>query len=354
MKVPEPRKLSSGKWFIQLRLGGQSVSVSNFDKASCIREARAIKAEYLAGKRIPEKEETPALTLTKAIDGYIEAKSNTLSPSTIRGYRAIQRNRFKTTMPRQLNQIKASEWQGIVNEEAAHASPKSLRNAFFFVKTVVRFSTGAVLPAISMPGAIPKPKEFLSPEEIPVFVAAIKNHRLAVPALLALSSMRSSEIAALRWENIPENPDFIRVAGAMVRGENGMTLKPQNKNATSARLVPILIPELKEAIQRNRKPEGFILAITPNRFRDQINAVCVANGLPRVGIHGLRHSFASLAYHLQMPEKIAMEIGGWADAGTMHKIYTHIAQSDIERYRKAIGDFYSGNANKNANESQND
>lgn len=350
MKVPEPRKLSSGKWFIQMRLSGQSVTVSNFDKAACIREARAIKAEYQAGKRLPQKA-APAPTLKSAIDSYIKAKSNTLSPSTIRGYRAIQRNNFKTTMPRQLDQIKDSEWQIIVNDEATKCSPKTLRNAYFLVKTAVKFSTGLELPAVSMPGTIPAHKAFLTPDQIKIFVKAIKDHRYAVPALLALSSLRSSEIAALRWENIPEDPDFIQVSGAVVRDEHDKpTFKQQNKNVTSARMVPVLIPELKAAIKRDRKPDGPVLAVTPNRFRDRINDVCVENGLPKVGIHGLRHSFASLAYHLQMPEKIAMEIGGWADAGTMHRIYTHIAQSDIERYRKAIGSFYEeDNANKNAN-----
>lgn len=345
MKVPEPRKLSSGKWFIQLRLGGQSVTVSNFDKAACVREARAIKAEYQAGKRI-QKEEAPVLTLTAAIDAYIDAKNNTLSPSTIRGYRSIQRNNFTATMPRQLDQIKEKEWQLIVNDEAARCSPKSLRNAYFLVKTAVKYATGKDLPTVTMPGAIPARKEFLTPDQIKIFVAAIKDHRYAVPALLALSSLRSSEIAALRWENIPEDPEFIRVSGAVVRDEHDRPqFKQQNKNATSARLVPVLIPELKEAIKRDRKPEGPVLAVTPNRFRDRVNDVCAENGLPKVGIHGLRHSFASLAYHLQMPEKIAMEIGGWADAGTMHRIYTHIAQADIERYRKAIGSFYEQNAN---------
>lgn len=357
MKVPEPRKLASGKWFIQLRLGGQSVSVSNFDKNACVREARAIKAEYLAGKREPSAPEPPppAPTLTKAIDDYITAKSNTLSPSTIRSYRVMQRNSFKTTMLRRLDQIQPTEWQGIVNEEASRLSPKSLRNAFFFVKSVVLFATGEHLPAVSLPGAIPAKKEFLTPEQIKTFVRAVKDDSIAVPALLALSSLRSSEIAALRWEDIAQQPDFIRVSGAIVRDELGHpVLKKQNKNATSARMVPILIPELKSAIERDRKPEGPVLEFTPNRFRDRVNRICARNGLPPVGVHGLRHSFASLAYHLRMPEKIAMEIGGWADSGTMHRIYTHIAQSDIERYRKAIGDFYSAATDENANKNAND
>lgn len=351
MNVPKARKLPSGSWFIQLRLGGESIPVTAATEMACIREARAIKAEFQAGKRTAKKE-APPLTLTAAIDEYIKSKSNTLSPSTIRGYRAIQRNNFKTTMPRQINQIKPAEWQGIINDEAARCSPKTLRNAWFLVKTVVRFSTGEQLPSVSMPGSVPAHKAFLTPDQIKVFVQAIKDHRYAVPALLALSSLRMSEIAALRWENIPEDPDFIQVSGAVVRDEHDKpTFKKQNKNATSARMVPVLIPELKAAIKRDRQPEGPVLTITPNRFRDRVNDVCEENGLPKVGIHGLRHSFASLAYHLQMPEKIAMEIGGWADAGTMHRIYTHIAQSDIERYRKAIGEFYeSVNANKNANE----
>lgn len=350
MIVPKAKKLPSGNWFIRLRLGGESIPVTTATESSCIREARAIKAEFLAGRRVSKKE-APPVTLTAAIDEYIKAKSNTLSPSTIRGYKAIQRNNFKTTMPRQLSEIKPSEWQIIVNDEATRCSPKTLRNAFFLVKTVVRFSTGEQLPAVSMPGAVPARKEFLTPEQIKIFVQAIKDHRYAVPALLALSSLRLSEIAALRWENIPEDPDFIHVSGAVVRDEHDKPIfKKQNKNATSARMVPVLIPELKAAIKRDRQPDGPVLAITPNRFRDRINDVCAANGLPKVGIHGLRHSFASLAYHLQMPEKIAMEIGGWADAGTMHRIYTHIAQSDIERYKRAIGQFYEGeNANENAN-----
>ena len=55
MKVPEPRKLKSGTWFIQMRLGGESVPVSAATRTECIRQAEKIKADYRNGKRPSRK-----------------------------------------------------------------------------------------------------------------------------------------------------------------------------------------------------------------------------------------------------------------------------------------------------------
>lgn len=346
MKVPEPRKLSSGKWFIQLRLGGESISVSDYSKKECIKRAQLIKAEHLAGKRQQAEEPPPeAPTLREAVDSYIGKRSNTLSPSTIRGYRIIQRHRFQEEMPRRLDQIADSEWQGIINREAGTCSPKTLKNAWGFLRSVVEDETGRYPPVVKLPAIAPPDKPFLTPEQIRVFVSAISETPFAVPALLALSSLRISEIEALDWKNIPPKPEFIRVAGAVVRNEDNQKVrKDQNKNVTSTRNVPIMIPELAKALERERRAEGRVMPYGQDCLRRGIRRVCRDCGLPDVGVHGLRHSFASLAYHLQIPEKIAMEIGGWADATTMHKIYTHIAKSDIKRYQTAMTQFYSGSS----------
>lgn len=87
---------------------------------------------------------------------------------------------------------------------------------------------------------------------------------------------------------------------------------------------------------------------SPNTIWSQINRVCKGAGLPLVGVHGLRHSFASLAHHIGLPEKEAMLIGGWEDAQTMHKIYTHIADADRVKAENMMAAFYK-NANENAN-----
>ncbi len=197
------------------------------------------------------------------------------------------------------------------------------------------------LPAVHLSQAVRSNTAFLAPEEIKKFIAVIKeDQEFAVPALLALSSLRMSEIAALRWEDIPEKPEFIRVRGSVVKDENNCYVnKKQNKNISSARNVPILIPELQAVIARDRKLRGPVLK-GQNRFRKAVRRACCTAGVTDVTVHGLRHSFATLAYHLRIPEKITMEIGGWADSGTMNRIYTHIAKSDFNRYRDLFGDFY--------------
>lgn len=358
MKTPKPRKLPSGNWFIQLRIGGESIPVTAATAKDCTREAAAIKAEWLARKRLPEKpdEPTQALTMTASIDEYIKRKSRTLSPSTIRGYRAIQKHRFQTVMQRPVDGIQDSEWQALINAEMAQASPKTVVNAFKFLRTVIRQQTGHEIPlnGLTLPSVPPADTAFLTADEIPKFVDTIKDSRVAVAALLALSSLRISEISALSWENIPAHPTFIKVSGAVVRGsDTAWVKKKQNKNRTSTRSVPILIPELSEAIERLRKPSGPVMDYDQDTLRVEVHKACQRAKITDVTVHGLRHSFASLAYHLQVPEKIAMEIGGWSDPGTMHKIYTHIAQSDIARYQTAMADFYSKKKDKNANENAN-
>lgn len=242
--------------------------------------------------------------------------------------------------------IKSSEYQGIVNAEAALCAPKTLKNAWGFVRTIINEATGEYPPDVMLPARAPNTQGFLTPTQIRTFVGAVSPTKYCIPALLALSSLRISEIEALRWEDIPKDLKLIRVAGAVVLDENNNRVrKAANKTASSTRSVPVMIPELKAALKRERQMHGPVMTISQNSLRYGIKKICEANDLPNVGIHGLRHSFASLAYHLQIPEMIAAEIGGWSDTATMHRIYTHIAREDVAHYQTAMEKWY-----KNANE----
>ena len=339
MYIPEPKETPSG-WRIQLRINGQSIPVLADTPKECKRQAALIKAQaQAAGKPVKKCD----LTLSQAIDAYIAERSNTLSPSTVRGYRIIQRTRFQSTMPRVLSRISPSEWRGIVNDELGIVSRKTVKNAWAFIKSVLSAQGIDVDNAVKV--SQPRKKRdanWLEPDEIKKFVAAAADDPLCVPMLLALMSMRISEIDALRWENIPPHPEFIRTSGVRIMDEHHhwVTLA-EHKTIESDRSVPLLIPELRAAIERDRKPSGKLLDIHQNTLRSAVERTCARAGVKRVTVHQLRHSFASLSAHLRIPAEISMEIGGWNNDKIMKEIYTHIARSDIDRYKNEMWNFYN-------------
>lgn len=356
MKTPKARKLPSGTWRIQLRLGGESINVNARTEKECVRLAQITKAEYLAGKRQaplesePEAEKLP--TLRDAIDGYISGRKNALSPSTVRGYQTIRDTRFGTLMDRSLSDITDKEWIDTCQNEAKLCAPKTLKNAWAFLRSVCKYSTGQDLPECRLPQIAPNDSTFLDADQIKIFIPAVHGDPCEIPFLLALSSLRRSELLALRWENVDLKHHRILVKGAAVYGpDQKLVQKPTNKNRSSTRWVPILIPELEAALASVKQPEGLVVTRSADNIRVRLQQICRDNNLPVLTIHGLRHSFASLAYHLGVPEKITMEIGGWSDDRTMRKIYTHIAQSDMTRYETVFRGFFEKNAHKNAHTS---
>ena len=160
--------------------------------------------------------------------------------------------------------------------------------------------------------------------------------------MLGLSSMRRSEILALRWENVDLKNRLIHIKGAAVfNSDNVLVHKKTNKNKSSSRTIPIMMDELYCALEREKQKSGLVCTTHPNVLKDRINSICKRNDLPLVGVHGLRHSFASLSKKLGMPEQLTMSLGGWSDYNTMRKIYTHISQKDAESYKNAMAAFYN-------------
>ena len=345
MKIPKAKQLPSGSWFCRVRVDGKDVGITRPTEKEAVAEAMAVKAGIVEAKKSGKK------TLTDAIDDYIDARKNVVSPSTIRGYRAIQKGRFKAAMRLDLYAATVDQWQRAVSTEARLCSAKTLTNAWRFVSSVIFEATGQRI-TVRLPQVVANERPFLEPEQIPVFVAAVRGTSVEIPALLALSSLRRSEFMALRWSDVDLGHGVIHVSGAAVYGPDGkLVRKNETKNKSSRRTVPI-IPPLRAAFESASREGELVVNMAPNAIMLHINRICKRNGLPEVGLHGLRHSFASLAYHLGMPEKVAMEIGGWSNDQTMRRIYTHISKRDIADHAAAFVGFFDQNGNENGNEVQ--
>lgn len=348
MKIPKAKQLPSGAWFCRVRIDGQDISITRNTEREAVAEAMAVKAGIKDVEKRPKKK-----TLTAAIDDYIEARQNILSPSTIRGYRIIQNNRFQSMMMKDVFSVTQDQWQRAVNLESKRLNAKTLTNSWRFLSSVICEATGEQLK-IRLPQIVSNERPWLTPDQIPVFVKAIQGESIEIPALLALSSLRCSELLNLRWKDIDFEKGVLRVNGAAVCDEDGNLIhRQETKNITSRRVVPI-IPPLRDALNGVAYRGEYVVNMTANGIYKHINRICSENGLPQVGIHGLRHSFASLAFNLGMPEKVAMQIGGWANDQTMRRIYTHLAQDQIADCSQDFVNFFAASQIENGNENDNE
>ena len=305
MLIPKAKKLMSGEYVIRLRLNGETRIVRGKSLRKVQQDASLAKSQMLSGKRQIYK------TVNQAIDEYIEKRTSVLSPATIRGYRTIQRTRFHDVIQSPLT----IDWQNIINQEARYCSPKTLKNAWGLIASVL--AENGVPQKVRLPQIRPNERPFLQPEEIPRFLDAIKGDLVERQALLALHGLRRSEVLAIGEGDIKDGR--IIVHAALVPDEHGQYQRKTTKTLKSNRVVPVLIPRLEEL------PYNEVCAETIFRH---VNRACRNAGLPEVGLHGLRHTFASLCYSLRLSELETQRLGGWSDSATMRRIYTHLAERD--------------------------
>lgn len=332
MKVPSARRLASGEYFIQLRLNGVSVPVKGRTEKEAKRTAELIKAQHRAGKWQAQRSQGNP-TLSEAIDAYIDERDSVLSPSTVRGYRTIQHHRFVDVMDKPIGGVK--NWQAVVNNEAKVASPKTVKNAWGFIKSVLAHNG---INAEVMTPQVPRTERgFLQPEEIQPFLAMIRGTNIELAAILALHGLRRSELLALSKSSIKNG--YITVRGAVVPDiTHRYHEKKTNKNNTSTRTVPVIIPRLNELVEQC--PTDKLVTMHPDALARRVNSLCRQHGFPEVGIHGLRHTFASLCYSQRLSEMETMRLGGWSDPGTMRKIYTHLAERDKRESEVKLQNFF--------------
>lgn len=343
MKVPKARKLKSGSWFIQLRLDGESIPVTANTEQECIRRAELIKAEYRNGKRIERNKAASEKTLRQLCEEYTTKCAATISPATLRAYEAYTRSRFALWMDKPVKSIK---WQKMIDAELNDVSAKYVKNAWSLCKSALK-SAGLEVPEVRLAPVEVNEIPFLQPEEIPLFCAAVKGRKYEIPVLLELHGLRLSEARALTWDLVDLKRETITVKGARVRGPKGEVNKKTNKNETSTRTVPILIPQLLEALKAAKPEDGGegvrICSQDGSTLLEDVKRACRYAGVTETTNHGLRHSFASLCYFLRdkgVSERQCMSWAGWKDYHTMHKIYIRLAATAEVEAAKAVKAFF--------------
>ena len=310
--VPEPVKRAdyySGR----ITVDGKKITVKGKTRKEYYQNVQEIK-KGAAPKDYP--------TLAKAIQNYIDININVLSPSTIRGYTFIKKTRFKDYQDKKLDTI---NYQQMINECAKEYKPKTVKNSWGLVSAACK-NAGFNPPEINLPAVPVSKTDYLDHKQIKTFLAAIKGDDAEVAALLELHSLRLSELLHLEVEDIKN--DSIHVHGARVRNKDGKLIdKETNKNRTSTRDIPVIIPRLTEILPK----DGKAVTLGAETIRQHLKRICEANGLPIVSIHDLRRSFATLAAYLKWQEETICAVGGWKQGSpVVHQIYIKVSDKAIK------------------------
>lgn len=338
MKIPKIRKLDSGTYFCQLRLGGQSISVTGKTEAECANNALLIKAKHKTGEKkvVKVKDEK---TLNDIITAYITKYEKVLSPATIRGYESSRKNRFKDYMDKPVSTI---DFQKMINDELEIRSEHTVKNGWGLISSSLK-NAKIPVPSVKLAQVPVNELPFLDTKELKKFLKAAEGDKAEIEMLLELHGLRESEcMYVVRHNGIDLKHNVINIKGAYVPDKNHKYVeKKTNKTKKSTRTMPIMIPRLvtvyKDHIDNN-KP---IKTHSASALLSHVKKCCKRAGITVVGNHGLRRSLASLAYSKGIPERQIMQWCGWSDYQTMHRFYVKLSMMDAEKHKNAVTDFFT-------------
>ena len=146
-----------------------------------------------------------------------------------------------------------------------------------------------------------------------------------------LQGLRKGELLALR----PNDFDFAN--NTLRIDESFDPLHPcdlQTKNQTSNRTMPMFGLTKQVLLKyRNADPNKRIYDLTDWVLSRKITKLLKQNGLPRLTVHELRHTFISRCHEKGIDEMIVQKWVGHAIGSRMTKaVYTHVADDTERRY----------------------
>ncbi len=199
---------------------------------------------------------------------------------------------------------------------------------------------------VKAPKASSKEMRPLSAPEAGRLLEAARGDRLEAFYVLAIhTGMRRGELLGLKWEDVDLDTSTVRVRRTLTRTGNGRGLAlGETKTGTGRRTIR-MTPRAAEALKRHRvrqaeeklaaggvyEDRGLVFAgetgnlINPSNLRQRSFAALLEKAeLPRVTLHDLRHTCASLLFQQNVHPKIVQELLGHASVAITLDTYSHM------------------------------
>lgn len=331
------QQLPSGNWRILFYVDNIDGSRTRKSLTAPTRwEAEKMAAEY--------SDSTKRMTVAEALDGYIALKKNVLSPSTIYGYGVIRRNRLQSIMKIEIHKLNSISMQKAINEDAMSVSRKSINEAKNLVVSALKLYGVKLELNVTMPPKKPKIKELPTPQQV---IQMVRGTDIELPCLLALwLSLRMSEVRGLQFGDLKDG--ILTIRRSKLRLGSNDVVREVNKTYKSTRqlALPQYLINLIQAVPHNSSKD-FIVPQHYQFVTKHLKKLADQNGYT-LTFHDLRHLNASVMLMLGVPDKYAMERGGWSTPNTLKNVYQHTFSEERKNIDRKINDFFEDVLNDSA------
>jgi len=277
-----------------------------------------------------------AMILSEMVKSWIDRRALNLAPSTIYGYRTLLRKYIEPTTAGSLDagELDEDDMIDLLRPliDAGHTRQAQLLQILVsaVLKDAVRRRVLAFNPmdGVEHIRHHSKHTDWLTVDQARQLLRVSQDNGdpLFIAWLLMLCcGLRRGEVLGLRWSDIDWGRALLHVERQKIT-IGGRLIVSRPKSSASVREIP-LDSHLLALLRLRRCGEGDILSgVTETRLHEGLDRALIAAGLPRVTLHGLRHSMAAVAAGEGVPIKILQGLMGHAHYTTTADIYAHVDQ----------------------------
>ncbi len=298
-----------------------------------------------------------SMRLGEYLEEWLAGQRTQLRETTLRSYeiairriaKRIGRVKLQALTPLQIEKFYADALaEG--GKGGDRLAPKTVRNTHVVLRKALADAERLGLVPRNAAAAARAPTarrpefETWSSDELKEFFASIRDDRLSGAfVLLATTGMRRGEVLGLRWRDLDLDAAQLAVVQTLTTVE-WQPIVTQPKTQRSRRTIYIdthTIGALKDHRRRQReeqlaagsawdKSNDFVFrdelgrALHPDWFSREFNRLVRVAGVPRIRLHDLRHTYATLALKTGVHPKIVSERLGHATIAITLDLYSHV------------------------------
>lgn len=310
-----------------------------------------------------------AITFEEWANLWLDRKAKEVRPKTLYAYRQDIAPMVREIGHLRLQALRPHHIRAALDQLLeVGLSRRALREALMLTRSALKEALKVDLiprnPAEAVELRLPKgtpAAQVLLPEQVPALLAAAREERLYAAFYLILTTgLRRGEVCGLRWEDVDLEGWVLRVRKNRITlaGKVLESLPKTERGLRTVHLSQDTVAVLKEwrALQEEERKRagaaweesGYVftnplgLPIHPETLNRVLRRVCDRAGLPRVRVHDLRHTHATLLLRRGVPVEVVSEKLGHSTPAFTLTQYRHVLPEERRLYALDLSELIGG------------